>query len=202
MARVQIYGREDPELSDEKAEEVQEKWVNDDYEESEKVYLGPREESFEYDDIKGFYDWKDKEAEQKRQEKRQEMKKEMNEVRAEWDEFRSFEPEKKAKIWYKNVFMTLYLTRKGFGQILGSDFEDKLASQWYDLFKKDMGAEVRMKLWNTIIEWYNNNPGRIFPDREVYDQFLPDRSNKKFTEEVDGMKQAGDVTSEELSQSL
>lgn len=202
MARVQIYGREDPELLDKKAEEVQEKWVNSDYDEGEKVYLGPREESFEYDDIKGFYDWEDKEAEQKRQEQQRERRKEINEVKAEWDEFRSYEPEKKAKIWYKNVFMTLYLTRKGFPQTLGSNFEEKTPSQWYDLFKEDMGTKVRMNLWNTILEWYNNNPGRIFPDREVYDQFLPGRANKKPSEEIEGLKQAGDMTSEKMFEDL
>ena len=125
------------------------------------------------------------EQEKKRQRKeRREMFKKIEEER---EQFKSGSPEEKTKFWFYNVFMTKYLSQKGFKQVLGKTYYAKerpgWKEKWNEAFDEYLDDQTRGQIITKALNWYRKNSDKTFPDLDVYKQFLPSGTRE---DEVEG----------------
>jgi len=151
MGRIIVKGFKEPVIvSNDKAEKLQDDWIGGKL--SELMRIGGAQ--FKSEDIKMII--VDPENVRQDDSQFQEEKK----VQKFWEDWLKQDINKKAKWWFKHIFMTYYA------------LQDKMGMD-YEGFKKRLGQDKMLKVYAFINDWYKENPDKRWPPREEYDHFLP-----------------------------
>jgi hypothetical protein len=178
MAKIFLKGVREPiEVSNERATALKEDWLADSLPDT--IDLGGL--------ITEKTALKSIELDEERDAGVDERRKMMFEAQKEKEEFLAQSSKKKTIFWFKWIFMTKYLLRVGYGNILGKGWSDEAGSyeeRWpgyYEKFKKHLGKKKATQLYRLVSRWYEEDEenSQMFPPSELYSKWLPPRRQKK-----------------------